>query len=94
MLEDEEFTCGEWREDVANGDTRLGYAAWVKHNKAPEGLDSKPDVIVKVRGGVIDDIVMLDGCQDVWVHDYDCDGVDPGDLQKDDEGCCYVRSVW
>jgi len=30
--EDEEFTREDWRYDVANKDTQLGYFDWVKHN--------------------------------------------------------------
>ena len=31
--DDPEWPSDEWRNDVSAGDTRLGYADWVKHNK-------------------------------------------------------------
>jgi hypothetical protein len=31
-VEDEDFTMSDWRYDVANGDTKLGYVDWVLHN--------------------------------------------------------------
>lgn len=31
--EDKDFPIEDWQYDVANGDTRLGYWNWVKHNK-------------------------------------------------------------
>jgi hypothetical protein len=30
--EDDEFPISDWRYDVANGDTKLGYIDWVLHN--------------------------------------------------------------
>lgn len=31
--EDKEFPVDEWQDEVANGDTRMGYWAWVQHVK-------------------------------------------------------------
>ena len=31
--EDPDWPLADWRYEVANDDTRLGYAEWVKHNK-------------------------------------------------------------
>jgi hypothetical protein len=31
-IEDEEYPMEDWKYDVANGDTKLGYIDWVLHN--------------------------------------------------------------
>lgn len=31
--EDSEWSRWDWKQDVASGDTQLGYWDWVKHNK-------------------------------------------------------------
>jgi hypothetical protein len=31
-LEDKKYPLADWKYDVANGDTKLGYADWVLHN--------------------------------------------------------------
>jgi hypothetical protein len=31
-FEDDEFPMSDWKYDVANGDTKLGYEDWVLHN--------------------------------------------------------------
>jgi hypothetical protein len=32
LPEEEEYPYEDWQYDVANGDTKLGYAEWVEHN--------------------------------------------------------------
>ena len=36
LTDEEKWPIEDWRYDVANGDTKLGYAEWVKHNKESE----------------------------------------------------------
>lgn len=40
----ENFTMEEWRLEVANGDTVLGYDDWVEHQLAMRAIDNKPEV--------------------------------------------------
>ncbi len=39
--EDADYPLADWRYDVANNDTRLGYRDWVEHNK--ESRDGDKD---------------------------------------------------
>ena len=39
--EDADWPSADWRYDVANGDTRLGYGEWVAHNKETEEMDDE-----------------------------------------------------
>jgi len=34
--ENENWPRSEWQQDIANGDTQLGYWEWVEHNKEAE----------------------------------------------------------
>jgi hypothetical protein len=34
--DDPVYGADDWRQDVANGDTRLGYADWLAHNREAE----------------------------------------------------------
>lgn len=38
-----DFPKADWRYDVANGDTSLGYAAWVEMNRSNEDAEAQPD---------------------------------------------------
>lgn len=38
--DDPEFGADDWRMDVINGDTRLGYAEWVAHNRESSTADA------------------------------------------------------
>ncbi len=38
--EDADWSSSDWQYDVANGDTRLGYTAWIEHNQEVEREDN------------------------------------------------------
>lgn len=39
--EDPDWSLADWRYEVANGDTRLGYADWVEQNKEADAHDKE-----------------------------------------------------
>jgi hypothetical protein len=49
-------------------------------------------VIVRIEGGVIQDVECPSGVQ-VVIHDYDIDGSET-DLAEDETGDEYIESVW
>jgi hypothetical protein len=44
MTNEEKFPMEDWQYDVANGDTKLGYADWVLHNVEAEQWDALNNV--------------------------------------------------
>ena len=52
----------------------------------------KKTVIVRIEGGVIQDVECPSGVQ-VVIHDYDIDGSET-DLAEDETGDEYIESVW
>lgn len=52
-------------------------------------------ILVIMEGGIIQDMVIPAGCV-VEVHDYDVEGAEPEihDIDTDDDGAEFVRSVW
>lgn len=40
--EDPNYPVGDWRLEVANDDTRLGYVEWLEHKREPEPIELTP----------------------------------------------------
>lgn len=44
MSDEEKYPTADWQYEVANGDTRLGYAEWVEHKVESGGPDLTDEV--------------------------------------------------
>ena len=52
-------------------------------------------IVVVVRGGVVQDVRFPEGCDTaVAIHDYDVDGTDQADLDRDREGHALAKARW
>ena len=86
-VENPEYPVSDWQEDVANDDTRLGYAAWISAKR-----DETPELILHLEGGLIHNAFMSDGSPipfAIEAHDYDTEGVEDADLEQDPDGQYY-----
>lgn len=49
MSDEEMYPVSDWKYEVANGDTLLGYAEWVEHQKEADG---DPDTCRECGAGI------------------------------------------
>ncbi len=58
-------------------------------------MAENPTIVVVVRGGVVQDVRFPGGCVTaVAIYDYDVDGTDQADLDRDGEGNAFCKARW
>ena len=58
-------------------------------------MAESPTIVVQVRGGVVQDVQFPEGCVTaVCIHDYDVNGTDRADLDRDGEGHAFCNARW
>ena len=50
-----------------------------------------PDIIIVITGGLVEDVVVEGPARRVEVRDYDVDGIDPAELERDVHGQRFRR---
>lgn len=58
----------------------------------PTSKSTQCEVMIFVRGGVVDVVLIPPGIT-VMVRDYDVDGCEEDELDRDSSGHCYIETV-
>lgn len=93
-----EYPPEDWREEIAAGDTRLGYWEWVAHKIVDSGVEVDPitpKIVLTLDGGLVQHVA-ADAPVEVLVLDVDTDGLVEEDLidikdQSGDDAKAYAH---